>query len=56
MIRPVLEAYKAPKTVKTRETFRVTMTVQDLELVYGTDYKYASASKTEAYAGEEGII
>lgn len=56
MKRPVLKTYNAPKVVKTRESFMITVEVNDLELVFSTDYKYTSASKTEVYAGEEGII
>lgn len=56
MMRPVLKTYSAPKQANARQTFTVTLTVEDLELIYGTEDKYASAANTELYTGEEGII
>lgn len=45
---------KNPVTVK--EAFTLTVDAQDVEIVFGTDYKYARASGYEIYAGEEGVI
>lgn len=42
--------------VTTKEVFTITVDAQDVEIVFGTDYKYARASGYEAYAGEEGVI
>lgn len=55
MTRPVLKTYQSPKTVKAREAFVITMTVEDLELIFSSDKKYA-AENAELCAGEEGII
>ncbi len=45
---------KNPVTAK--EAFTITIDAQDVEIVFGTDYKYARASGYEVYAGEEGVI
>lgn len=45
---------KNPVTVK--EAFTLTVDAQDVEIVFGTDYKYARAYGYEIYAGEEGVI
>lgn len=42
--------------VTTKETFTITVDAQDVEIVFGSDYKYARASGHEVYAGEEGVI
>lgn len=55
MTRPVLKTYQAQKTAKAREAVEIILTVEDLELVYNSDDKYA-ADEAELCAGEEGII
>ncbi len=42
--------------VTTKETFTITVEAQDVEIVFGTDYKYVRSSGYELYAGEEGVI
>ena len=58
MNRPELQSCTlTPNPSKTRATLTVTIGVEDVEIVFGTDYKYANSSgNEEIYAGEEGII
>lgn len=45
---------KNPATA--REAFTITVEAQDVEVVFGTDPKYARQSGYEIYAGEEGVV
>ena len=46
-----------PNPAKSRATLTVSVGVEDIEIVFGTDYKYAKSSGSEEiFAGEEGII
>lgn len=57
MNRPELKAVSiSPNPVNTKATISVTIDVEDVLIVFGTDYKYARASSYEAYAGEDGLI
>ncbi len=58
MKRPVLKICTVvPRAAKTRETVRITVGVEDLELVFGTEHSYAAKSQeTEVYAGEEETL
>lgn len=56
MNRPELKAVTFTNPVNAKGTITVTITAEDVEIVFGTDYKYARSSGTEVYAGEEGMI
>lgn len=58
MSRPDLQTCViTPQKVNARATFTVVLGVEDVEVIPGTDYKYAGSSGSEEiYAGEEGMI
>ncbi|MBQ7924901.1 MAG: hypothetical protein IJ335_01240 [Lachnospiraceae bacterium] len=54
MNRPELKACSiTPNPANVKATLAIVIEAEDVEIVFGTDYKYAG---TEVYAGEEGII
>ena len=57
MNRPELKScIITPNPTNARATLTVSIGVEDVEIIFGTDYKYAKASDTEVYAGEDGVI
>ena len=58
MNRPELKSCSiTPNPVGAKATLTLAIGVDDMEIVFGTDYKYAKgAGYEEIYAGEEGII
>jgi len=56
MNRPYLNALAITSPINAKSIITVTVTAEDKEIIFGTDYKYARASEYEAYAGEDGII
>lgn len=58
MNRPELKNVSiSPNPSKTKATLTVVVSVEDVEIIFGTDYQYAKASENEEiYAGEDGII
>ncbi len=57
MNRPELKVCTiSPNPVTTKATLAVTISVDDVEIIFGTDYKYARHSESEVYAGEDGIM
>ncbi len=58
MNRPELKSVSiAPSPANARAVLAVTLGVEDVEIIFSTDHKYAGPpGKEEVYAGEEGII
>lgn len=58
MKRPVLKICTVtPRAAKARETVKIAVGVEDLELVFSTEHRYAAGPReTETYAGEEETI
>ena len=58
MKRPVLKICTiAPREAKAREAVKITVGIQDLELIFGTEHSYAAGPReTEVYEGEEETL
>lgn len=58
MNRPEMKTCSiTPNPVGAKATLTLSIGVEDVEIVFGTDYKYAKAAGYEEnFAGEEGII
>lgn len=58
MSRPDLQTCViTPKKVNARAAFAVVLGIEDVEIIPGTDYKYAGPSENEEiYTGEDGMI
>lgn len=57
MNRPELQTVSiTPNPANARATMTLVIGVEDREIVFSTEYRYAKSSGTEMYTGEDGII
>ncbi len=48
--------FLTPNPANTRETLTISIEAEDVEIIFGTDDKYAKTLDTEVFAGEDGVI